>query len=979
MQRINYIYFFTLISLLSACVYPYHTPQARRARTQAKKAQKIEKQVFAKDFVANLDTFLTTIEPKVENDKIQIFKPKIAINDSSKVDSPSTRPNKMSKLNKISNDSSQIIIDSTKNSLDSNKIEADSSLLDTIFPRPAYIQFSPDSLDAEVNYEARDSMIYELSERKIYLYGKAEVVYKDYKLTAGKIIIDLVSSLATAEGIIDSNEVETERPTFKDATQEFTAKKIEFNFKSKKGKVYEASTKQGDGFFLSEVTKFISRNDSTAQDGDIIYSENCLYTTCNHRYPHFGIRGTKAKVIPNKLIVLGPSYLEIMATPTPLVLPFAFFPLNQKNNRSSGLIFSSNIEFSPTFGAGLRGMGYYFRFSDHVDLALTTDVYMRGSFRVYAESNYNMRYNFKGNLKFGYSRLIFDQQGTPDYRVQPDFNINWVYNQDVKAHPSRTFSASVNFGTANYFRNNTNSASQVLQGTFQSQVSLSQRLSKNLTFIISASHSQNTATRMMNLNLPSSQLRLNNISPFKRKVGSGDKWYEQIKFAYNVSFDNKISIYDSLLFAPEGLQRLLDTMDYTIKHQPQLTLNLKLFKYINVQPQLQYSETWVFQSKERVFNNSLFITPDTTFNTEDSTIIDKIEFDTTFGKVETSKARGFHQIRDMSAGVSMNTQIYAFTNFALGRLHRIRAVFRPDVGFRWRPDYQSEFWNYYQELITDSRYPTRTQFFRRYDAAPGGGKSALITYALSTRIDAKWRKSAADTSKERFRNIILLNNVALSGNYNIAADSFQWSVVSMNANATLLKMITLTTNFSFDPYAADKNTDRRLQALEWNENGRLARLTNCNFAASTALNNGSWAEISKLLGRKTSTEPTPAKSGNNTAFLQALTLNYNLSVAFKYANGKDTTIYTSNELSLMGTFNFSKNWNMRIGRIGYDFSRKTLTYPDFTFSRNLHCWEMGVQWYPAPERRTWSFFLKVRPGSLGFINVPYRKSVQDPY
>ena len=159
------------------------------------------------------------------------------------------------------------------------------------------------------------------------------------------------------------------------------------------------------------------------------------------------------------------------------------------------------------------------------------------------------------------------------------------------------------------------------------------------------------------------------------------------------------------------------------------------------------------------------------------------------------------------------------------------------------------------------------------------------------------------------------------------------------------------------------------------------RLTNLNFNASTNLNNGSFTEFAKLLFNPKNKTPEVATNNKtqNAAFLQALTLNYNLNVSLKYANGKDTTLYTSNELSLTGTFNFSKNWNMRIGRIGYDFSRQTLTYPDFTFSRNLHCWEMGVSWYPAPERRTWQFFLKVRSGSLGFINLPYRKSVFDPY
>lgn len=952
------------LAVYSACRYPYNTPQARRARREAKIAKRAalaDKHATPTSLWAHADSLVSLAQryskPTTISDKAPSKKGKLLATDSAALDTAGGK-----------------LLDSTKVALRDS--------LGTIVPPDSplvvkrEIVFSKDSLDSQVDYSAEDSMIYDIAERKVYLYGNARVAYKEFSLNAGFIIIDLNASVAIAEGKLDSAGNETQRPSFKDPTQAFDCKKIEYNFKSNKGKVYEASTQQGDGYFLSESTKFVAKEKGDSTANDIIYSSNCIYTTCNHRHPHFGIRGSKAKVIPNKLIVLGTSHLEIMGTPTPIILPFAFFPLNKQQERKSGIIFSTNVEFSPTFGPGIRGMGYYWAFSDYIDLALTTDVYMRGSFRLYATSNYAKRYKYKGSFRAAYARLVFDEKGTPDYKVLPDFNIAWEFSQDAKAHPSQSFSASVNFGTSGFFRNNTTSATQVLQGSLQSRIAYTKRFGKSFTFALNAAHSQNTQTRIMSVTLPKATLTMNIISPFKRKISSGDeRWYEKIKLGYSGSFENKFSITDSVLFAAGGLQKALDTMEYNIVHNPTLTMNFKLLKYINVQPNVRYSEYWFFKGTDYNFDPTLLIKYDTIVDSEG--VIQRIDSDTTYGQVSSNKTKGFYAVRDLSAGVNLNTQTFFFNNFSIGRLYRMMALVRPEVGFQWRPDYTNDFWGYYDKVQKDARYPTDLQSYKRFSYVPSGGKSALLTYSLSGRVEGKWRKSASDTTGERYKKIILINNWTLSGNYNMAVDSFNWSVVRAGANTTLFKQIQLTWAATFDPYTADKTTNKQLPVLEWNENKRLVRWTNMNFNISSSFTSQHFRDWFGKKGKSVAMNGKQQAQNSNFQFLQNMTLAYNLNVSNKYAEGRDTVIFTTNEVSVSGTFNLSQNWNFRVGRIGYDFANKRTTFPDFTFSRNLHCWEMGLNW--QPQRETWAFFLRVRPSSLGFINVPVRKTFYEAY
>ncbi len=951
------------VTFCASCGYPFNTRQARLAR----KKIKLEKK-----------------ELTIESDTTQLVVEKVAPNTPPSTDSlPSVVASKKNKIKQntplgipkvtkkdslppsptLLSDSVDVIY------LDSAEVAALDSLepiarkVDTIVrflsDSSSFIVFSKDSLNVPVQYEAVDSMVYDVIARKVYMYGQAQVFYEQYELKAGYIEFDFATNIAMATCLVDSSGKEVECPVFDDKQQSFSSRRIEFNFKTKKGKVYDASIAQGDGFLVSESTKFISKEgDSTGSTENIIYSQNCLYTTCDHEFPHFGIRASKAKIIPNKLIVVGPSFLEIMGSPTPLILPFGFFPLTK--NKRSGLILSPDIDFSPTLGPGLKGNGFYLGLSDYWDLKVTGDFYMRGSLRAYVSSNYNIRYKGQGNVKLGYTRLEIDDPNTPDYSLQQSFNFSWTHSQSSKAHPNQSFSASVNFGTADYFRSTYNDAPNVLQATINSRVSYSKRftgtpfsLSANLT------HSQNTQTRKMTINFPVITLTMNQIFPLKRKNAVGrPKWYERIGFSYSMTASNRVVTSDTTFFTPAGFREAIDNMTYDVSHRPRLSMSFKLFKFINIRPSVNYSQNWYF------YRNKQYLDHSPSINTNGDT--------TQYGSIQKYRDYGFFTTHSFSAGVNASTQIFATGTFNTLGLHQMRASFTPNVGLNWRPSYENSTEYYFDSVQYDSRYPDQLRQYNHFSYRPPLGKTASITYSITSRLEAKINKSNKDTlTKSAYKKIVLLPNIALSGNYNMAADSLHFSTINFNTYTTLFKKISVRFSAVFDPYAANSETNARINTFEYSVSKRLVRVTSMSFSASTSFTAN---DFKKIFAKKTNNN-TPKDNDFN--LIQNIGISYNFIINNKYIDGIDTSVVVANQISFNGTINLSKGWNIRIGRIGYDFNAKRITYPDFTFSRDLHCWSMGLSW--QPERRTWSFFLKVKPGSLGFLNIPVRREFYDKF
>jgi len=827
------------------------------------------------------------------------------------------------------------------------------------------VKLSKDSMEAPVTYEASDSMIYDIENQYIYLYGNAKVDYDGMILTADYIEFDWENSIATAEGQYDSLGNIKVKPVFKDKDNEFTANKMRYNFKTHKGKVYDVRTQEGDGYLLSQGVKFDLRSNKNAGESDVVYAESTLYTTCNHDHPHFGVRSQKAKIIPRKLIVVGPSNVEISNVPTPLWLPFGFFPIQQ--GRRSGVVFPRDYEFDPKLGFGLRNVGYYFAGNDNMDYTVLGDIYTRGSWGLSAASNYRKRYRYNGNLRLGYTFRRFDYKDTPDFRKQRDFIVQWSHQQDARAHPTVKFNASMTIGTGSYFRNNQNDAGSVLQNTLRSNVGLTKIWTgKPYTFTASFQHSQNTKTRTMDIQFPVLDFRVNRIFPFKRKnlqIKKKEQWYEKINFTYTGKAENRINTYDTLLFK----QEVFDDFKYGVRHDIPINASFKLAKHFTFTQTVQYSDYWYFNSTRKNFI--------------DEVTIDSITLEPIYGTIETIDTLGFKNQMQISSSSRLSTILYGTMNLKFKRLKAVRHVMKPSISADFSPDYGNKFFNYYREVRNDTRDDSS---FTRYNifedniyAPPPPTQQASIRWSINNNFEAKVRSRKDTVQKDK--KIPLLNQLNIGSSYNFAADSLQFQPININGNTKFFKRINVRFGANYDPYKFENG--RKINKYYWDTDRKLLNFRNASLTVGTSIKPSEIKNLffNEFLGLKPEEERTAVvdQYNQNQGFIGSLSLNYSLRFSKVFENGRDTVKLTTNNISLSRTvINLSKNWKINIGNIGYDFVSKRITYPDFGFYRDLHCWEMGVN--TQPQRGTFSFFIRVKPGSLDFLNVPYKRDRVSP-
>ncbi len=865
-------------------------------------------------------------------------------------------------------------------------------VLDTLSPVPddslsseikstktaANIKYSSDSLDVPVNYSASDSMVYDIAGERIHLYGGASVEYESMSLKADYIIFDM------ANDVVIASSLGGEKAEFVDGEQSFNSDSIKYNFRTHKGKVYQVRTTEGGGFLLSNSVKFDMRSQKHSEEDDVVYAEGTIYTTCDHPEPHFGIRSRKAKIIPNKVIVVGASNLEIENIPTPLILPFGFFPLKQ--GRRSGLIFPRNYEFSPTLGFGLRNIGYYKAMNDYWDLQVTGDIYTRGTWGLNTRSNYKKRYKYSGSIAIGYSNRRLD---IPEVSPRPerDFNIQWSHNQDASAHPTRTFRASVNFGTGTYFSNNFNDAQSVLNSTLRSGVSVRKKFpGKPYTLSAGFSHSQNTSSRLMTINFPEVTFNLTQINPFERKNKIGkERWYEKITFSYNTNFEGIARTNDTLIFERDRL----DEANLGVRHDPRVGMNFRILKYINVNPSINYSEEWYFKTTELNFDTTTIVNQIIEFDLDNEgniqidpltgdTLIVRTVNDVIFGQIDTTFRFGFDALREVSGGVSFNTRLYGM--LPLGKQGQaIRHTVTPNVSMNFSPDYLRPFWGYYDSIQVDNRDINNKRIYSRFEngvfgGAPSRTRQASISYGITNQLEGKFFNKRDST--ERFKKIMLINQLSINSSYNFAADSFNMANIRMSGNTKFFGVINANFGAGFDPYALN-SAGTRINTFYWQTNRRLMRFTNANLTLTTRLNP---QDIRNVFGKNKGGEQGQGQEQRSSSgqFISSLSFTYSLNIAKQFENGKDSLRITRNNIGLSRTtLNLTGKWRVDIGSIGYDFVRKQLTYPDLSLYRDLHCWESGFQW--QPERRTFSFFLRVKPGTLDFLRIPYARNRFDPF
>jgi lipopolysaccharide assembly outer membrane protein LptD (OstA) len=838
------------------------------------------------------------------------------------------------------------VIDSNLKINNSDSILSKDSLKKVQQQAQAGIPISKDALEDVVIATAKDSAIMDLKTNNFYLYGEAKVDYDGRKINADAITFNQSNNIATATRVPDSTKPNKEIPTFVQGKETVRYNQLQYNFKTQRAIIQHARSQYGEGFVLSEQIK---RNSDQS-----LYGYKNTYTTCALEHPHFGIRARKIKIIPNQAIAMGSANIEIEGVPTPLFLPFGFFPTNNQTRKSGFILPGYTVEANR--GLGFLKGGYYLHINDYVDLEARADIFTKGSFVGYLTSNYVKKYKYNGQLFFSYGLNKTGAEFDPNATINKSFKINWTHTMNTKARPGTNFNAKVDIQGGNFNALNSFNSFAILQNQFMSNITYSKVWEgKPYSLTIGLTHSQNTSTKLVEIGLPNATFYINARTPFQRKnpVGS-PKWFEKITIGYSASAINNLKFYDTA-FSLNNLQ--LTDFRNGIRHNIPISANYSIFRFITATFNAGYNEYWNSMQTHRGYND-----------------ISK--------KVDTSYDYNFFSSRDFNGSFTLNTQIYGMKLFKKGSIKGVRHVIRPSLGVSYRPDFALKPFNYYYTTRLDSTYllSTLSPYEQSVIGMPPNGKSGLVNFGLNNNLQMKVRNKK-DTATG-FKNIVLLDALDFNTSYNLAADSFKWDMFRFSARSNIANILNITANANFDPYAWDYDKNRRSQQT-MNESGKgLARLTTATLGFGTSFR--SKRKSDKSNNSATQTEDYKSLMRNNgyqqyvdfnIPWSLNLTYSFNLTRQVSSYSKRDTNLI-SQTISFNGDFNLTDRWKVSFNS-GYNLVEKKMTFTSIDIHRDLHCWEMRLGLMPFGDRKSFNFTLNVKAQVLQDLKLTRRRDFRD--
>ncbi|MCD0474548.1 LPS-assembly protein LptD [Flavobacterium sp. EDS] len=833
----------------------------------------------------------------------------------------------------------------------------DSVKVDSIKPKKAF-------LDGKVRYKAKDYAKIDQKRKLITLYNEAELYYQDVELKSGIIVLDYEKSEVYAGRLKDSAGVYTQYPNFKQGASAVEPDSIRFNFKTKKALIWNSRSEQGEFRIKASITK--KENDS------VYFLKGARFTTAKDvDNPEYYFQTNKVKFIPGKKVITGLTNMVIADVPTPIALPFAYFPMSSEKS-ISGLILPSYND-SNTRGFSLQNGGYYFALSDNYDLTVLGDYYTNGSYAMRFESAYAKRYKYRGNINIRFENLISSERGYPDYSRQNIYNIQWSHSKDTKSSPNSSFSASVNMGSSKYFKQSINQANigSNLNNTLSSSVSYSKTFNTlpQIRTSLTATHSQNTQTEVINMTLPTLEASVDRIYPFAGKNGVKKGFIKNINFQYNLSGKNSIVTTDSLFFKPQ----MFDDAKIGAKHSIPISTNFKLFKYFSASTTANYQEVWQTKTIQKLYD------------ADQNKVIDKT-------------VNGFDAYRTYSFSSSLGTTIYGTFNFGEDKkIKSIRHVMRPSISYGYTPSFD-KYYDTYSADATGATMKEYSRFEGGIFGAPGNNNSNIIGFDLSNTFEAK--VTDKDSTKTEPKKIMLLNNLNFSTSYNFNADgitSFAWQPLRVSGGTQLLEnKMNINFGATLNPYAID-NAGKQMNVFNIDNGGSLFRMTSANMTLNYSISN---KEKSKkddsnsqntrnggreddLFGRSTDLndqrksqfDGSEEEDNEITQFFNAkLPWDMTLAYSLTYGNAMRENKIIGNSIMISANMDITPKWKGGIST-GYDFVQKGVTFTQLRFERDLLSWRMDFNWTPIGPYSNWNFFIGIKSGVLSDIKWNKRSTI----
>ena len=828
---------------------------------------------------------------------------------------------------------------------------------------------SKSSLEVPAFSSAKDSIVevFTDGQRMIYYYGDVTVEYQDLKLTAAFMQYNMKTGTVFAKGVYDSLQGEwVGRPVMTQGGKSYNMDEVRYNFDTRKASIKNIITEEDNAIMHGGKVKMMPDQSINLTDGK--------YTVCELDHPHYYLALTSARVMtePTKKTVFGPAYLVVEDVKLPFVgLPFGFIP--KRPERATGLLMP-NFGEEKSRGFYMRDAGMYFVFGDYLDLSVTGDYYTLGSWAVNVNSRYMVKYKFNGSFGFTYSHDQTGEPDTPEYSEFNNFAVKWSHSQDSKAHPGTSFSASVNFSSPGNSKYNSRSVNEALQNQISSSVSYSRNWNGKFNLSVNALHSQSSRDSSYSFTLPNVTFSVSTFYPFKRKVRVGkEKFYEKISIGYNTTLQNKIN-FKASEFGEEGF---LDRFQNGMTHNFSLGLpSFELFKYINVNPSVSYGMNWQFRKKEYIYN------PET----------DKEE------EVLGTQFNTFGITQQYSGSLSMSTRLYGTYMFGgHNRLQAIRHVVSPTVSMSFSPELGT-YANGWRTLeYTDIHGNQKTREYNIYQGnlygPPGKGRSASANFSIGNNLEAKVR-DMTDTTGRANKKVKLIDQLNLSTSYNFLADSLKMSTVNLSMSTTLFDKISISGSASFDPYAIGP-TGGRISKFAITQGQGLMRLNNVSASASWSISGQ--GEIKGNDGSKDPNNPggkgsvvSGAASYYQRFFYHpvtgefipggwlyytnpnapwSLSLSYSFSCNMRYKWEEDILKPESNitqTISASGNIKLTPRMSINASS-GFDLQAMKITTTQFSFTYDLHCFNISVSWVPTGTWASYQFRIAANASALADI------------
>ncbi|MEE0910790.1 MAG: putative LPS assembly protein LptD [Bacteroidales bacterium] len=801
-------------------------------------------------------------------------------------------------------------------------------------------------MDARIDYSAEDSLTFFLDNKDVFLYNKAKIDYDKMKLESGFMTVNFDTKTLFAEGVKDSTDTIVQSPIFKEGNAEYKSKELKYNFDTKQGLISNVFTKESDGYLHGEKVK--------KKDDRTMYISSGMFTTCdNEDHPHFGISFSKAKAITDDKIVTGPAWFSLMEIPLPVGIPFAYFPFT--DGKKSGFLMPSYGN-AANRGYYLRNIGWYFAINDYIDLALRGDIYTNLSYALNISSSYVKRYKYRGSIEFRYEDNHTGLKNTPSYSSSSDFKFRWTHSQEAKSHPYRTFSANVNLVSSKFNQYTTN-VSDYFNNTTTSSIAFSTRFGSAWSFTANLGESYNINSGAISLDLPSMTLSSIQFYPFRKKKSSGKrKWYEDISFSYRANLINTIDTYDSLLTSSD----LIKNFRNGIMHSIPISSNVKILKHLNWTNSISYTERWYTNSISKTYN------PET----------DLIDKDTIYGFIAN---------RNANFTSSINTRLYGMFTFKKGFIKAVRHVINPSISFNYTPDFSEPslgFYDFYTDKEGKRVYYSKTE--NGVFGSPPQGASGVISFSLGNNFEMKVPDK--NDTVEGMRKIVLLEAFNISSGYDLARDSVNWQPLRLTARTTLFKKLLINFSAAYTPYVLNENGVLTNELL-WHKEGRLFQKQNSQWTLNMSWNLNSKADHRQTTGDYHSpTEMQYSPFSNPNEILSEhvdFSIPWNLTLGVNYSRLSSYIVsiagYQTNQsatLTARGDLNLTEKWKIGFSS-GYDFINKDFTYTSIDFYRDVHCWEMRMNWIPFGPRQGWNFSISVKAPMLQDLKYEKRNDFRN--